>query len=437
MSDIYSVSEYISIVNSKLSDLSGKIKGEVSGLTISSSGHVYFNLKDPTDESTINCAVWKSNYIFSGVVLEEGMEIIAIGVPDVYPKNGRFTFKARSIEYAGEGELKKRYEKLKKKLTYEGLFDESKKRTIPKFPKKIGVITSLQGAVIHDFQNNLKRHGIKIYAIDSLVNGQEASRDLIGVIRQFKKKDIELLIIMRGGGSISDLAAFDNEIFVREVANFPKPVIAGIGHHNDIPLVSLAADKAESTPTAVAQLLNSPWDEAILKVDNNKSIILTSMGHIIESNKNALQNYQSTIYRSIEIMKRTFEKLNSLMKESMIVLSQHLKSKKQCLDKYCNIIFKKYPHILENTFKHIEANWKTVNISFETKVRSDSEKINNFVKLISVYNPERPLRLGYSIVRSDKRIVKTVNSVKIGSTLNIQLSDGSLDSRVEGKKSNG
>jgi len=173
---------------------------------------------------------------------------------------------ADAVELVGEGALKKAYDTLKKKLEAEGVFDPAKKRALPEYVQKIGVITSLKGAVIHDFENNLGKYGFKVSVCDSRVEGQQAVAPLLSAIEAMRKEDIEVLVIIRGGGSLESLQAFNNEMLVRAVRNFPVPVIAGIGHDKDVPLAALAADAMVSTPTAAANLLSRPWQEAYAKL---------------------------------------------------------------------------------------------------------------------------------------------------------------------------
>ena len=255
---IFSISEYIELLNIGLKKSKAKIIGEVSEVGFGPTGHVYFSLKDEKDGSVLKCIIWKSKYILFGIRLEEGLKIIASGYPEIYPLSGRLSFIAEVLEHAGEGTLKKEYEKLKKKLAEEGIFAEERKRPLPKYLRRVGLITSKQGAVLADFLSNLGKYGFKIKMIDSRVEGQGAVEDLLLSIKTFKKQDIEALVIMRGGGSLESMLAFNNELLVREVAGFPVPVIAAIGHDKDVPLMSLAADLAVSTPTAAANRLTEP-----------------------------------------------------------------------------------------------------------------------------------------------------------------------------------
>jgi len=280
---IFSVSDYIQILNQGLKGFAAKIMGEVSEISFGPTGHAYFTLKDEKDESLIRCVIWKSIYDVYGVELKEGVKVIATGCPEIYAPWGKLSFKCRVIEYAGEGVLKKEYEKLKDRLAKEGLFAELRKRPIPQYAQRIGLITSKQGAVLADFLNNLARFGFKITMIDSRVEGQAAVADLLDSIKTIKKEKIEALVIMRGGGSLESMQAFNNESLVREIIDFPVPVIAAIGHHKDVPLAALAADLAVSTPSMAAIILCKPWEQASSFLKEYENKIMSFYDRVLEN----------------------------------------------------------------------------------------------------------------------------------------------------------
>ncbi|MCX6722997.1 MAG: exodeoxyribonuclease VII large subunit, partial [Candidatus Staskawiczbacteria bacterium] len=200
---IYSISEFVAFLNADLKWMKARIVGEVGEIKVyPGTGHAYFTLKDDKENAMMNCIMWGSKYKLFGIDLKQGMKIVAHGVPELYAPYGKLSFVCDTIELAGEGELKKQYDELKKKLEKDGIFNVENKRKIPLYPKKIGVITSKQGAVIHDFLNNIGKFGFDIKMIDSLVEGQGAVEDLLASIQTFRKKDIDVLVIIRGGGSM-------------------------------------------------------------------------------------------------------------------------------------------------------------------------------------------------------------------------------------------
>jgi exodeoxyribonuclease VII large subunit len=273
---IFTIAEYIEILNVFFKAQSARIVGEISELKRAASGHVYFSIKDKENPGSLDAIMWSRNYQLCGINLEVGMEVILNGHPNVYPPSGRLSFVADTVELVGEGALKKAYDELRKKLEAEGVFAAARKRAIPEYAARIGVITSLKGAVIHDFENNLGKFGFIVNVIDSRVEGAQAAKPLLAAIRAMhaltgaggaaEDEVIEALVVIRGGGSLESLQAFNNEALVRAIVDFPVPVIAGIGHDQDVPLMALAADYMTSTPTATAHLLSRSWEEAYAKV---------------------------------------------------------------------------------------------------------------------------------------------------------------------------
>lgn len=263
---VFTVAEYIELLNTFLKREVIRLAGEVTQVQKAASGHVYFTVKDPNENATLSAVIWKFNYGRCGVAIEPGMELILTGTPNVYAPTGRLSFVADTVELVGEGALKKAYDELKKKLDREGVFAPERKRPIPELARAIGVVTSREGAVIHDFLNNLGKYGYDVRFADSRVEGQQAVEPLLAALETMRYEPIEALVLIRGGGSLESLQAFNNEMLVRALISFPMPVIAGIGHDQDVPLAALAADAMVSTPTAAAHLLNRSWDEAYAKL---------------------------------------------------------------------------------------------------------------------------------------------------------------------------
>jgi len=388
--NIFSISAYLKILNGILNSFEAKIIGEVSEVKISSPGHVYFSLKDKKDGSVLSCVIWNYDYRMCGISLEVGMEIKASGFPDVYPPTGRLSFKAKTIQLAGEGEIKKEYERLKKKLEEEGLFDQSRKKEIPDFVKNIGIITSKQGAVINDFLNNLGRFGFKISFIDSRVEGLEAVKDLISSIKTFKNKKIDVLIIMRGGGSLESFLAFNNEALIREIVDLPFPVIAAIGHDKDVPLLSLVADKMVSTPSIAASFLNQSWQ----KVESEIESTIREVINLFNLSLSQLNNKINNVFLKIK------SKIEKIISNFKIIEYK---------------IIKFIPSILENQINKIK------------------EKIINMERIVKYNNPERNLKLGYCIAENKKGIIKKIEDVSLGEEIDLKIYNGKINLKVNKK----
>ena len=403
-----SVSTYLDFLNRQLNKCHARIQGEISSVDIRERV-IYFSLKDSDDESVINCLIWKRDYNLSGIEFEVGMEVILEGIPDIYKPNGRLSFKTSSVELVGEGALKKAYDQLKKKLNAEGLFSEERKREIPDLPQKIGLITSETGAVIHDFLTNLGKYGFHIRFMDSKVEGQAAVRDLISAIDYFSGKDIDVLVIIRGGGSLESLQAFNNEALVRKIADFSKPVICGIGHEKDVPLASLAADRMVSTPTAVAHVLNESWQRAIYRMELNKERVFGFFGDVLSSSREVVNNSFYTIEDNFGLIFKNFSRAEESLKRSFISLRSRI------LEIGRNLA--EYPSVFVYNITRALAQAK--------------QKIVSVERLMLTYNPERQLKLGYSIVRSGETVVKKVGQLKMGQAVDVMVGDGSFESEVK------
>lgn len=386
--NVFSVSAYLKLLNSILNSFEGRIKGEVSELKTASSGHVYFSLKDKKDQSVINCVIWNYDYRLCGVELKEGIEVICLGIPDVYPPSGRLTFKVKAVQLVGEGELKKEYEKLKKKMEDEGLFLEERKKPIPGFPRNVGIITSKHGAVISDFLNNLGRFGFRVKFIDSRVEGLEAVKDLLASIKRFSKEDLDVLIIMRGGGSLESFLAFNNETLIKEVCNLPYPVIAALGHDKDVPLLALAADKMVSTPTAAANLLNQSWQEATWQLKDEEGRIFNLFTSLLIDVQHRIDTYSATIQGKLEAVFNKFNMLEYKIKSVIVKMT-------------------------------------------EGAIIKARGELQMFERIISQNSPERNLKLGYCIARSKGHIIKKTSDTRVGQDVDLQVSDGLIITNVK------
>jgi exodeoxyribonuclease VII large subunit len=275
----------------------------------------------------------------------------------------------------GEGALKKANEALKEKLTADGVFDPTRKRLLPELPQRIGVITSLKGAVIHDFENNLGKFGFAVNVCDSRVEGQAAVKDLLASVATMRdlhdtliKKDghgLDALVLIRGGGSLESLQAFNNEMLVRAVVDFPVPVIAGIGHDKDVPLAALAADFMASTPTAAAHLLNRSWEDAFAKIQALGSIFVR--------------------------------------------MQQQLKQRANDLD----------------------AIWSSLVSQIANRIEWAKEQVDYAERFVRLHNPRSQLKLGYAIVRKNGKILRSVQAVSPRDELETELGDGILHSHAD------
>jgi len=428
---IFSVSDYIKIVNQGLKDFRSKIIGEVSEVSFGPTGHVYFTLKDEKSGSIIKCVIWKSRYDIYGIELKEGIKIIATGYPEIYAPWGKLSFISEVIEHAGEGTLKKEYEKLKEKLTKEGLFEEARKRPIPKYPKKVGIITSKQGAVLADFLNNLGRFGFKIKMIDSRVEGQIAISDLLLSIKMMKKENIEVLVIMRGGGSLESMLAFNNESLVREITGFPAPVIAAIGHHKDVPLAALAADCSVSTPSIAATVLSKSWEQITVLLEEYERKVIGSYENVLENANSLINQSIGTIREIRDLIFDKYKEAEATLRVSFQIFKSALQSNKSNLRNSLKKSIFGFNSLLSRVKQKLKHPEQIIYLSFNSLLSTIKQQLEHSEQIIYLRNPETQLKLGYSVARCNGKLIRSVRDTKIGEDIDIRVIDGMILSKVK------
>jgi exodeoxyribonuclease VII large subunit len=412
--DALSVGTYLDALNRALR-MTGAVRvlGEVTQIKEQGNA-VYFSLKDQGDGSTISVFMWKSNYVLSGVVIEDGMAIIAGGVSEIYKPSGRLSFRAETVELVGEGALKLAYEKLKKQLTEDGLFLLDRKRPIPELPAKIGLVTSKNGAVIHDFLNNLGKFGMKITFIDSRVEGVAAVGDILDAIATLRKKEIDVLVIIRGGGSLESLQAFNNEHVVRAIAEFPVPVICAIGHHEDVPLAQLAADSAPSTPTACAVALNGGWEDAVSEMNRHGQTMLL--------------RFNERLMRVLRELERRESVLLSALRGLMETVSG--------IEKRVRLSVERLAVALGRDRITLQNHGRAVQSAYLSLLRDAKKLLSEISRSITAYDPRRLLRSGYAFATRDGKLLRSVSGVNRNDMFRLHVSDGTIDSTVIRTESN-
>ena len=406
---IFSVSSFLDHINQILQEEHAFVQGEISGFQLHPSG-IYFSLKDKDNESVMNCYLRPWIYRNLGVTLEDGMEIKIGGILNIYKPKGRSSFLVESLELVGEGSLKKAYELLKQKLEAEGLF--ARKRQLPEFISRIGLITSKTGAVIGDFRKNLKPLGAQIDFYDVRVEGDQAVREITRAIKWFNrhKPDLDVLVIIRGGGSLEDLQAFNNERVVREIFISAIPTICGIGHDRDIPIASLTADRETSTPSIAAMLINDSWRRLYDELPRQSLELISSF-------ERACENMRSSIRHTAEVCIGYIRQVllhSHALRDRMLATPQRIEMRlHQIAEKYRGTIVR-------------------IMSAFQNALAQNAERIKTYESYLAVANPERNLRLGYSIIfTSQGRVVHASRDVHIGEKITSRLSDGEFTARVE------
>ena len=315
------------------------IKGELSNVKIHSSGHIYFSLKDMN--SKIKCVMFRSNAMSLSFTPRDGMKVIVSGNISIYEKEGVCQLYCSTMEVQGEGELHIAFNLLKEALEKEGIFDLSRKKTIPAMARRIGVVTSPTGAAIRDIIKVAKRRNKKVDILiyPSLVQGIDAGKEIVKGIRELNKiQDIDVIIVARGGGSIEELWAFNEEIVARAIADSNKPIITGIGHETDFTIADFAADLRAATPSHAAEIATYSLDLLQDKLINFKYDLKNAMEKQINDKFNYIeellrlvklyspQNYIVNQYEKIDVLKKGLDfsiKLRLQKEESRLQVINH------------------------------------------------------------------------------------------------------------------
>ena len=389
--DHYSVSDALLIAKTGLESIRIKIVGEVSELS-DKRGYkaVYFTIKDA--KSALPCLMWKNKYDAAGVEISIGSMVEISGKFSLYAAKGRMNFDVDSINLAGEGELRLQVARLAKKLEAEGLCDPAKKLPIPSFPKKIGLVTSPRGAVVHDVIRTLNRRmpTSNVVFAGVGVEGNNAPTEMIKALDAVEGAGVDVIILCRGGGSFEDLMPFNDEALARRIAASQTPIVSGIGHEPDTTIADLVSDFRASTPTGAAEAVS---------VDS-KELVANYSAH--------LNNIKTGIIGRVKV---TSEKLEAIASR---------------------------PIFADGT-KLFEAEFQTLDYNQEKLTRmlgELSKKYENQISLASAkLHDKSPLVIlarGYSAAKdSSGKIVKNISQVKAGDKLIVRVSDGQIDTNVE------
>ena len=414
---VFSVLEITRYIKSKLEGdfalRNVKISGEVSDCKEDKKGHIYFTIKD--DAAIMSCAMWMSKRS-SGLdfKLETGQHIVVTGNIGVYERWGDYRLYADKIEKAGVGRLFEELEKLKLKLRAEGLLDQSHKKPIPKYPKKIGIITSRTGAVIEDIKRTAREANayVQLILYPAIVQGADAAATLIKGIKRFEEEGVDTIIIGRGGGSIEDLWCFNDEKLARTIYNCRIPVISAVGHQTDRTLVDEVSDLSVATPTAAAMNAVPSLTLAFAELDAFKDSITNKLQLRIDRMKSSIDKFEYAIRRQSPQMK--IKEVGRQIENYSLNYNRLLSAK---LDNYDRLIIgskQRLDRLMRASYEALNKKFITITTEIEGK------------------SPMKRLMGGYSYVENEAgENIRSIKSVKQGERLNLVLADGSVKAKVE------
>ena len=363
------------------------VKGEISNLKFHSSGHIYFSLKD--ENSKVNCIMFKNNAVNLDFRLEEGTKVEIKARLGVYHKEGTYQLYCENIKKSGIGELFEEFHKLKKELSEEGIFDEKYKRALPKFPKRIGIITARTGAAVRDIINVIQRRNksLDIILYPAKVQGENAADSIIEGIRYFNnEKSVDVIILGRGGGSIEELWAFNNKELAYEIFNSRIPTVSAVGHEVDFTISDFVSDMRAPTPSAAGELVSPSLKEMI----------------------NDLVNKKEFLNRAID---RRF--LNS--KRDVDLLYKGLKGNNP-------------KHIIEKRIKEVNSLEEKLNFLGKRKIDKAKDELIALNSILQTLNPLNTLGRGYSVIMDkEDKVINEVSELKKNDMVKVIMKDGSVN----------
>ena len=367
-----------------------RVKGEISNCKYHSSGHIYFTIKDQS--SQLSCVMFATYTRGLDFRMKEGQSVIVSGNISVYERDGKYQMYAMSVTQDGVGKLYEEYEKLKKRLLAEGLFDDSKKKKIPRFAQKIGVVTAQTGAVIQDIRNvsNRRNPYVQIILYPAKVQGKDAHQTIIKGLQYFEKTDVDIVIIGRGGGSIEDLWAFNQEELAYAIAACTKPVISAVGHETDTTIADYAADLRAPTPSAAAELAVFSYRDYEIALQEYRYTLNRYMENVLQIKRLQLKQYETVLSHASP---------KDLIAQRRLFLAE-------CADRMTYLI--------------------------EQKILSAKHQLALYAEELKGLSPLQKLQDGYSYVENAQG--KNVNQVKNltkGEILTVKMTDGQAEVSVE------
>jgi len=410
------------------------VKGELSNVKIHSSGHIYFTLKD--DQSRMPAVMFAAQARAMKFKPESGMNVLVQGDVNVYENTGQYQLYAQQMQPDGIGELFVAFEQLKDKLQKEGLFQDSRKKPIPKFPQKIGVVTAITGAAIRDITTTLNRRYplAEVIVFPALVQGSGAAPSIVKAIQHAQKSHgIDVLIVGRGGGSIEDLWAFNEEIVARAIVESSIPIISAVGHETDTTIADYVADLRAPTPTAAAELAVPNQIELLQHLMNRTSQLVHLMTSMITQNKQRLNRvltsypiaYPERLYRPfIEKLTRLQEQFERSGKNIVA------KEQDQYQQKVLRLQLQNPQRTLIPLYKNVNNLNERMQVATKSVIQNKGKSFGSSLRTLEALNPLTVMNRGYSISYQNNRVIKSIQDINPDDPIQISLQDGEINANI-------
>ena len=407
------------------------VKGEVSNLRKQSSGHIYFSLKDAG--SQLPCALFARDAARQSFELQDGMEVLLLGDISVFEPHGRYQLIAKIAIQSGEGRLQLEYERLKRKLAAEGLFDTEHKKPLPALPRKIAVITSPTGAAIRDFLRILRRRDFvgEVVIFPAKVQGKSAAEEVVAMLEHAgASQGFDLVVITRGGGSIEDLWVFNQETLARAVAACPLPVISAIGHEIDTVLTDYAADQRAETPSGAAELISSLYIEARARYEDAENNLQALVKGYLKDQGSQLRDLFTRMrliapHRRVQDISMQLDEMENRLSRK---LARRLSKEQQAISNCAQRIAKQHPRTrIGIACQHLKDFSRRLERARDLTASKKAEKIQNLQHRLKNGSLQATLKRGYVMIQNKYgSIIDRSSLAKKESRLNARFHDGEI-----------
>lgn len=408
------------------------VTGEVSALKVAASGHLYFNLKE--EDAVLSCVIYRQSARLMKFQLRDGLMVQARGSIDVYEPRGVYQFLVEFAEPLGAGALQQAFEELKKKLAGEGLFEAARKRPLPKFPRRIGIVTSPTGAVIQDMLNVFERRsrGLEIRIYPALVQGTSSVEQICAGLRYFSESGWpDVVIVARGGGSLEDLSSFNDESVAREIVACSVPVVSAVGHETDFTIADFVADLRAPTPSAAAEIIAPDITALIERIESLERAMARSVRHAIATKReqvfrHGVDQARGLLQRRLNRFAQRLDEIDARMEGLLKIRVWKLKLAYQ--QATLELMAKDHRLIFMERWEKIVRMRTAMRERIKAILSVYALKQKSLEGQLQQLNPTSILERGFAIVRlEDGRIVRSPKDVKKGVQLQIRVAKGSFD----------
>lgn len=439
---VYTVSEIVKTLKNKLDLDPGLqkiiVQGEISNFTAHRSGHWYFTLKDAG--CRISCVMFASYVSRCNFHPKEGVKVLIQANTSIFEASGQLQLYVQAMKQDGIGDYYQQFELLKKKLFDEGYFDPNHKKALPKYPMKIGVITGKNTAAREDVFTTIKRRWpiCQISEINTLVQGSEASIQMINALNKLDEMNLDVIILARGGGSIEDLWAFNDERLAITIYNAKTPIITGVGHEVDTTIVDYVSDRRAPTPTGAAEMATPDLHKVLFELDSSKKRLIVAMNGQIRIKRNILDRLVSSRairepLGMIQIRKMKLDYLAGRLEKGI----QKISNSKESLNQYKSKLIHWANAEVFNQKYNLQIKEVQLKQLMDTNLLKKKKKFEQIIQLLDAYSPLKSLARGYCLTLNDEnKLITSLEQVAVHEKITIQYSDGKIKAEILNKEKN-